>query len=122
MPLTEHDDFVRRFPDSPPFGITLAGERIVNGGTFVIPAGALERVEHLAATMFDARKAPWQMAKLAGPMFLLRFAMKRLSIAELERRAELLLEIPAIGIRHAAPELAYDADIVEEYLYACERT
>ena len=121
MPLTEYDAFVQRFPDAPPFGITLAGERVVNGGAFIIPAGARDRITKLATTMFEARKAPWKMATLVGPLFLLRFALKRLSIADLERQAQRILGIPAVGVRNAAPELAYDADVVEEYRYACER-
>ena len=58
----------RRFPDAPPFGITLAGERVVNAGVFHIPAGARARIRKLATTMFEARKAPWKMASVAGPL------------------------------------------------------
>lgn len=120
MPLSEYDAFVCRFPNAPPFGITLAGERVVNGGVFLIPAGARAAISRLASTMFDARKAPWRMAKLVGPSFLIRFALKRLSIAQLEGHALRILGIPAIAVRNAAPELAFDADVVEEFRYALD--
>lgn len=118
LPLTEWRDFERRFPQAPPFGITLAGERVVNGGAFVIPAGAAAAVEHAAARFFDARKSVWRMARLAGPALLLQFALKQLRVGALEARAQRLLGIPARAVRNAAPELAYDVDILEEYRYA----
>lgn len=120
MPLTEIADFVARFPQAPPFGITLAGERVVNGGVFHIPAGASARIRSFATALFDARKAPWRMATIAGPMLLLKFALKRLSIEELEARAQKVLGMNVAAIRNAAPELAYDADTVDEYRYSVD--
>ncbi len=120
MPLAEYADFVRRFPGAPPFGITLAGERVVNAGVFYIPAGARTRVRGLATTMFKARKAPWKMASLAGTSILLRFALGRASVAVLEGRARQLLGIPVAALRNAPPELAFDADTEAEYVYANE--
>ncbi len=121
MPLAEHDAFARRFPRAPPFGITLAGERVVNGGAFVIPAGACARIADVAARLFEARKAPWQMASIAGLPLLLRFAFGRLGIASLEARARAVLGIDVIAVRGCAPELGYDADTAQEYRYARER-
>lgn len=121
LPLVERADFVRRFPESPPFGITLAGECVVNGGAFAIPAGGAERVEAIATRLFDARKAPWRMVGLVGPAFLLRFALGRLSISALEAHAEKLLGFAAVGVRNCAPELGYDADTAGEYAYAADR-
>lgn len=118
LPLTECNDFMQRFPDSPPYGITLAGEKVVNGGAFVIPAGAHERIERFAAQFFDARKSVWRMARLAGPVLLLQFAMRRLGVGQLESHAQRLLGIPARAVRSAPAELAYDVDVLEEYRYA----
>ncbi len=118
MPLAEHAAFVRRFPGAPPFGITLAGEQVVNAGVFHIPAGARARVRALATTMFEARKAPWKMASVAGPLVLLQFAVGRASIGALERRARSVLAMPVTALRDAPPELAFDADSDPEYVYA----
>ena len=118
MPVTEIGDFAKRFPGAPPFGITLAGERVVNGGIFHIPAGGTMRIRSFATALFDARKAPWRMATITGPMLLLKFALKRLSIPDLEARARNVLDMEVAAIRNAAPELAYDADTADEYRYA----
>lgn len=118
LPLTEWNEFDRRFPGAPPFGITLAGERVVNGGAFIIPAHAHDRVEHFATRFFDARKSVWRMARLTGPMLLLQFIFRRLGVAQLESHARRLLGVPALALRNAPPELAYDVDVLEEYRYA----
>lgn len=120
MPLTEIDDFTKRFPDAPAFGIALAGERVVNGGIFHIPAGATARIASFATALFDARKAPWRMATIAGPMLLAKFAIRRLSVAELEARGRKVLGMNVLAVRGCAPELAYDADVADEYRYAIE--
>jgi GTP:adenosylcobinamide-phosphate guanylyltransferase len=118
MPLTEHADYARRFPKAPPAGITLSGERVVNGGAIHIPAGARGRIRSFATALFEARKAPWRMATIAGPLTLLRFATGRASIASLEARAQALLGIPVRALRGAPPELAFDADTADEYRFA----
>ncbi len=118
IPLTEHDAFIRRFAGAPPFGVTLGGERVVNGGAFLIPAGTAPRVEGLAMQFFNARKSPLRMAALAGVPLLLRFVLRRLRIEHLERRAYELLGVRAQAIRNCAPELAFDVDTLAEYEYA----
>jgi CTP:molybdopterin cytidylyltransferase MocA len=118
LPLTEWTEFARRFPDAPPFGVTLAGEKVVNGGAFLIPAGAHERIERFAMKFFDARKSVWRMARLTGPLLLLQFVLRRLGVAQLESHAQRLLGVRALAVRGAPAELAYDVDVLEEYRYA----
>lgn len=121
LPLTEWNDFERRFPDAPPFGVTLAGERVVNGGVFTIPDGSVPKLASLATRFFEARKQPWRMAGLVNPWVLLRFLFRCLRIADLETLAVRVLGTPACALRRAPPDLAYDVDTVEEYRYACSR-
>jgi CTP:molybdopterin cytidylyltransferase MocA len=118
--LAEHAAFTARFPDAPPFGIELARERVVNGGIFSLPCGSRARVAELATQFFRARKAPWRMATLVSPIAVLRWSTGRLSIAQLEAEAERAVKLPAQAVRGCAPELAFDADTVAEYQYACE--
>ena len=120
LPLTEWQAFERRFPGAPPFGITLCGEKVVNGGVFTIPAHAQSRIEQFATRFFDARKSVWGMARLTGPLLLVQFALRRLSIAKLESTARRLLGTPALAVRGAPAELAYDVDALPEYRYAID--
>lgn len=118
LPLTEIGDWHRRFPGAPLAGITLNGERVVNGDVFHIPGGAADRVEAVATRFFEARKRPWQMASLVSPALMLRFLFKRLAIAHLEAHAQKVLGVPATAVRDCGPELAFDADSLAEYEYA----
>jgi GTP:adenosylcobinamide-phosphate guanylyltransferase len=117
--LADFTQFTARFPAAPPFGITLAGERVVNGGVFSIPGGSAERLAAIARRFFDARKRPWRMASIVGPLALLRFLFGRLSIAHLEALTARALDAPAAAVRGCAPELAFDVDTAAEYAYAC---
>ncbi len=118
LPLADAAAFGRRFPGAPPFGITLARERVINGGVFLLPPGSTEAIAAIATRFFDARKRPWQMAGIVGPGILLRFLLRRLLIADLEALATRTLHVSARAIRHSAPELAYDVDLAAEYAYA----
>lgn len=120
MPLVEVDAFHERFPGAPPFGITLAGERVVNGGVFHLPQGSRARIRALASALFDARKAPWKMATIAGPLVLAQLVLRRLSVRALEARAQHVLALPVTALRDAPPELAYDVDTLAEYRYALD--
>jgi hypothetical protein len=117
--LTDFGAFTTRFPGAPPFGITLAGERVVNGGLFSIPQGAGEKLAGVAQRFFEARKRPWRMASLVGPAVLIRFLSGRLRVADLEAMALHVLAVPAQALRGCAPELAFDVDAIDEYRYAC---
>jgi hypothetical protein len=119
--LSERDAFVRRFPHAPPFGITLAGESVVNGGCFLLPPASATAVVDYATKLFEARKAPWKMVGMVQPMALIKFAIGRLSVADVERVAYRIVGFASRGIRNCAPELAYDADTATEYRYACEQ-
>lgn len=121
LPITACSEFERRFPGAPPFGIEIGGERVVNGGVFWIPAGAGRMLAALAARFFDARKSIARMALLLGPALCLRFAFHRLTIGALEREARRRLGFPAVAVRGAPPELAYDIDTLNEYAYAADR-
>lgn len=119
MSLCSYAIFAQRFPGAPPFGVLLARERVVNGGAFAIPARTAPRIARVAATFFAARKSRLAMARLLGPTLTLRYITGRLSIDVLEAYATRALDVRACAIRHAAPELGFDADLVEEYEYAC---
>jgi len=117
--LAEYGAFAARFPGAPPFGITLARERVVNGGVFSIPQGATAKLAAVATRFFKARKQPWRMASLVGPAVLVRFLSGRLRVGDLESMALHVLQVPAQALRGCAPELAFDVDTIDEYRYAC---
>jgi GTP:adenosylcobinamide-phosphate guanylyltransferase len=118
MPLARAEDYERRFPAAPAHLIELGGERVANGNVFCIGTDAVEPVRAWATQFFAARKSKLAMATLLGPELLLRYLVGKLTIAAIERKAQCTLGFPVAAIRDAAPELCYDVDTLEEYLYA----
>lgn len=121
MPLAEAADYEAAYPDAPAHVTPIGSERVAGGSVFFLAAGMAPRVADVATRLFAARKSAWAMAVLLGPALLVRFALRRLRIVDVERRAERVLGLRARGIRHASPALCYDIDTLEEYDYAMER-
>jgi molybdopterin-guanine dinucleotide biosynthesis protein A len=118
MPLAEPSAYEAAFPNSPQH-VTRVGSELVSGGSaFFFNAGVAPRIQQIATRLFTARKSVWAMARLLGPGLLARFALRRLRIEDIERRAERVLALRARAIRRAAPQLCYDVDTLEEYDYA----
>lgn len=118
MPLADSATYEERFRDAPPHVMELGGERFANGSVFLLDGGALQAVTRLAGAFFNARKAPWRLAALCGPPLLLRYALRRLRVADLEARAARLLGGPVRAVRGCDPGLCYDVDSLEEWEYA----
>lgn len=120
-PLASAAEYERQFPGSATHATELWGERVVNGSMFYLPADAGQRIDAVAQKFFRVRKNAVRMAMLLGPGLLLRYAMKRLTIADLERRAEGMLGLRAQAVRNASPALCYDIDSLGDYAYALAR-
>ena len=92
------------------------------GGVSVIRAGAIGRVESVLRDFTGARKSPAKMASLFSPSLAISVLLGRLSIGELERRADQLTQLHCRGILCPDPELAVNIDrlvdlrVVEAYL------
>jgi CTP:molybdopterin cytidylyltransferase MocA len=121
LPLAGAAAYAAAYPGAPPHITELAGERVANGSVFFIRAGARTAVRTVAGRFFEARKSALGMARLLGSTLLLRYAVRRLRIADIERRARAVLGVRAAAIRDAAPGLCYDIDTLDDYRYACNR-
>jgi len=119
MALAGADAYEARFPDAPAHSVTLSGERVANGNAFVIAPAAVEPARAFAAKVFDARKSLLKLALLLGPSMCLRFAAKRLSLADLEAYGRRRLGVAVGALRDCDPGLCYDVDSLADYRYAC---
>ncbi len=88
---------------------------------FQVRPALLRRNEALLNRAFAGRKSQWEMASLLGPALLCRFALRRLTLAAVQARAEALLRCRADVIRDCPPELALDIDTTDDYAYADAR-
>jgi CTP:molybdopterin cytidylyltransferase MocA len=118
LPLASASDYERTYPGAPPHVTRVGRERIANGSVVFFAGGVAPRALDAAQRLFEARKSLVRMAALLGPRLLVRFALGRLRIDEIEARARGLLDVDARAVRNAAPSLCFDVDTAEDYRYA----
>jgi len=118
MALADVGAYEARFPNAPEHSVALGGERVANGNAFVIAPEAVAPASALATKFFDARKSLLKLALLLGPSMCVRFATKRLSIAQLEAYARSRLGVPVGALRGCDPGLCFDVDTFADYEYA----
>ncbi len=122
MALGDVDTYRSRFPGAAAHEVALRGERIANGSAFVFAPEAAAPARALAVRFFDARKSLFALVRLLGPSLCVRFAVKRLGVADVEAYGTRTLGLPVAAVRGCDPGLCYDVDTLEEYRYACSLT
>lgn len=118
MALAQGAAYDDAFPAAPPHFVDIGGERIANGSVFTIDVRAIPTIEAVAGRFFAARKSLLKLASLLGPELCVRFAFKRLRIRHIEARADRMLGLKALAVRHAAPGLCFDVDDIADWAYA----
>ncbi|MBV9104034.1 MAG: nucleotidyltransferase family protein [Candidatus Eremiobacteraeota bacterium] len=121
MPLAAERDYELMFPGAPQHVVVLGGERLANGSVFYFAPGVAARVAQIAVRLFSARKSLVRMATLLGPGLLVKFAIRRLSIRDIEDRAHEIFGLAVRAVRDASPSMCYDIDVQTDYCYAVER-
>jgi len=121
MALADVSAYEARFPGAPEHSVALSGERVANGNAFVVAPEAVQPAHTFATKLFAARKSLPRLALLLGPSLCLRFALRRLTIADLEAYGTRRLGVRVGALRGCDPGLCYDVDALEDYTYACAR-
>ena len=95
----------------------LRGEEYTGGNAVLVPRGLIERATPLIDAAYNARKNPLALAKLLGPVFIARFAAKKLGIEDIEKKLSGVLNCcaGAIVLREAEDAaIAFDIDKVAD--------
>jgi GTP:adenosylcobinamide-phosphate guanylyltransferase len=103
-------DHVARYAQIPHTWARLREGAFCGGGVSAIKPRSLTRLSAMLDALGAARKAPLRLAAVLGPDIVVRFALRRLSIADAERRATTLLGAPAGALRCTHPEIAINVD------------
>ncbi|MER3472947.1 MAG: hypothetical protein C4335_02705 [Armatimonadota bacterium] len=115
--VVRREAFEARFPGSPSSYARLRDGEFAGGCAAMVEPGVLLARKEWIRRVAERRKSLWRLALIAGASMLWKYATRRLTVADVERRAEYLL-----GARCRAVEcdavLAYDIDTPQEYLYA----
>jgi CTP:molybdopterin cytidylyltransferase MocA len=100
----------RSFPQVAHTWARLRDGTYCGGGLVALRPRALESLDRFLGRLGRARKNPLQLASIFGARILLRYAARRLSIAQAERRAFNLLGVPVAAAICTHPEIAVNVD------------
>lgn len=121
-PLILRSAIEERFPGSQRTYFTLDGEQLTGGNCTLSTVAGGHRIRERAQKLFEARKNPLQVASMAGPALMTKFAMGRATSDDVVKKATKILGIPCAVVKTRAASLGADVDkpedvpIVEEAL------
>lgn len=117
FPITDRQRYEARFPGTPGAWTKLRDGELTGGSVFLMRPAAIQRNHGLIEKVFNARKSQWELARLLGLGFALKFATGGLTVAAAEARATALTGCRCRALPDAHPHLACDLDTHEEWLY-----
>lgn len=103
-----------RFPRLRHTWVRLREGTFCGGGISAIRASVAENVAALLRRVAAARKSPLRLAAIFSPQLILRLLAGKVSIAELERRADQLTGLRCRGIACDEPEIAANVDCLAD--------
>lgn len=98
-----------RFPGSRRTFVTLRDGQFAGGDIVVVQADVADMRDDWSL-LTDARKHAWKLARLVGLRTLLKFALRRLSLKDVEEIGSEMLGRPVKILISPHPELAMDVD------------
>jgi len=98
------------FPDVPHTWAHLSDGDYCGGGLIALRPRVLPALERFLDRLGSARKNPLRLASIFGARVLVRYALRRLSIADAERRAERLVHARVRAFPSMHPEIAVNVD------------
>ena len=107
-----------RYPEIPHTWARLREGLFCGGGLTALRPRVLDALDGFLERLGAARKNPARLASIFGPTVLARYALRRLSIHDAERRATELLGFSAVAAVCAHPEIAVNVDRVTDVALA----
>ncbi|MEZ5337872.1 MAG: NTP transferase domain-containing protein [bacterium] len=117
MPVVSREDFLAKFPGATNRFEKLDGGQYTLGSVFYITGNVLRQNMPLARDLFRNRKQVHKMAIFFGLPVVFGMLTGRLTLAQLERRAEHLTGARVRGVHVRDAGIAYDIDDLENYRY-----
>ncbi len=114
-PVVREEVIARQYPGSRRTYVRLSDGRFAGGNLVLFRPAVFERCRAKAQEFARHRKNPLKLAALVGPVFVLRFLLRRLSLADAEHRVTTLVGITGRVVVSEYPEIAMDVDKPEDY-------
>ncbi|MDX2064800.1 MAG: NTP transferase domain-containing protein [Fimbriimonadaceae bacterium] len=110
--------FEREYPGSTNTYVPLRDGHFTAAGVFLVRRRAFLEALRRLDELFAQRKSVVGMAKLLGPMFLIRLILRQTDVAEVVARCEAILGCRGQAVLTAHPSLAFDIDAPDDLAYA----
>ncbi|MBE3520130.1 MAG: nucleotidyltransferase family protein [Firmicutes bacterium] len=114
-PVCYKEDVERKYPGSKRTYARVKEGTFTGGNVFFARKEVVENAWPFLTLMVRHRKSPVKMASFLGWSLLLKIALGRAGIEEIERRVSTLLGIVPRAIPGAPPEVGVDVDKPEDY-------
>jgi hypothetical protein len=115
VPVLNRQEFETRFARAASRYVRLRDGEWMIGCASLISYQAVARNRAAIERAFAVRRSHLGMARLLGPLFLLRFLTGRLALKHVEAKCLRILGCSGLGIRGCPPELGFDIDYVGDY-------
>ncbi|NCO34909.1 MAG: hypothetical protein AUJ92_21670 [Armatimonadetes bacterium CG2_30_59_28] len=113
-PIISREVSEAAFPRARRTYATLTDGTFTGGNLMLLNGEFVRRSKSTIQSVFAARKSPIKLCRMLGLRFILRFLMKKLSVAEVERRVCSLLNCTGRALVCPFPEVGFDVDQPED--------
>lgn len=108
--LVTRETLEEAFPNSRRTFVKLKGVEVAGGDLALTHPRIIHTNPELWEAMYNARKHAWRLARLVGPLTILKLLARQMSIAEIEAKAGRLIGEPVRILKSPYAELAMDVD------------
>lgn len=84
--------------------------RFTGGNLMLVDPRIVERCALMAEKMVERRKDPVALSQLLGWRFVIKFLLRRLTLAEAEKKVSILLGVRGVAVISNYPEVGVDVD------------
>ena len=109
-PIISRADMDTQYPGSPRTYVRVDGTEVTGGNMMLADPLLVRRNAEVGQSLFGARKSPLAMARILGWRFVLKLAVGRLDVAELEATMARVLGGPTSAIRTPFASIGVDVD------------
>ncbi|NLJ86153.1 MAG: NTP transferase domain-containing protein [Firmicutes bacterium] len=100
----------REFPGVQRTYVRLREGVFTGGNMALISPKVIQAYQPMIEQAIAMRKKPWQLSRLLGVRFILKYILKQLSIEEIESRVEDVLQFRGVGVISPYPQVGIDVD------------
>lgn len=119
-PLIERSEWEDAYPTCDATFVKLTDGQWTLGGLYNIRVATLKKAITVIEGAFQHRKSKFGLARLLGIRFVYGYLMKKLSVADVVKRAEEVIGASIVPLPASPAELAFDIDALEDYHYALQ--